>query len=196
MIVYFPRALWYDFYTREVASFGNESIDTSCPLDFIPLYIRGGAVLATQVLPIYYFRRSITDISAQNQHPEMTTAATRRNNFKVIVTLDDNGQASGSLYWDDGTRIDEELQFGSLISYLVADNTLSSTVQLQNYEFGLTIEKIEVWGLDQTVADIDIVTSDGSLICTWIQTGIVLDIDCLGASFLALDDWTLTWQFA
>ncbi len=42
------------------------------------------------------------------QTPSMTTTASRRNNLKLIVALDNVGFAYGELYWDDGQSIDNQ----------------------------------------------------------------------------------------
>lgn len=41
-----------------------------------------------------------------NQEPKITTGETRKGNFELLVALDANGSASGSLYWDSGDGLD------------------------------------------------------------------------------------------
>uniref|UniRef100_A0A7N6ALI3 alpha-glucosidase n=1 Tax=Anabas testudineus TaxID=64144 RepID=A0A7N6ALI3_ANATE len=53
------------------------------PADKLGLHIRGGAILPTQ-------------------RPDVTTTYSRRNPMGLIVALDENSQAAGELFWDDG----------------------------------------------------------------------------------------------
>ena len=48
--VYFPNAIWYDYFTKEgVRSFGDVFQQLDCPLDCLPIHVRGGAILPYQV---------------------------------------------------------------------------------------------------------------------------------------------------
>uniref|UniRef100_A0A674G9G1 alpha-glucosidase n=1 Tax=Taeniopygia guttata TaxID=59729 RepID=A0A674G9G1_TAEGU len=71
----------------EVPSAWKKTYTTvSAPLNKIPLYIRGGYILPQQA-------------------PATTTTESRLNPFGLIIALDEEGQASGSLFWDDGDSI-------------------------------------------------------------------------------------------
>ncbi|KAK4451594.1 alpha-glucosidase [Podospora aff. communis PSN243] len=80
--------VWYDWYTQtameEVKPGQNFTIDA--PLTHIPVYLRGGNVVPTQ-------------------EPGMTTAASRKNPWGLIVALDRSGNAEGQLYLDDGESL-------------------------------------------------------------------------------------------
>uniref|UniRef100_A0A4W6E6Q7 alpha-glucosidase n=1 Tax=Lates calcarifer TaxID=8187 RepID=A0A4W6E6Q7_LATCA len=80
---YVPDAVWYDYET--MLRLGNRKtyVDMFLPADKLGLHIRGGAVLPTQ-------------------RPDVTTTYSRRNPMGLIVALDDNNQAAGELFWDDG----------------------------------------------------------------------------------------------
>ena len=86
--IYLPQDVFYDFDTLSPVQ-GNGSVITlsDVPFTTIPLHIKGGAVLP---------------LRAQSA---MTTTALRQNNFELIVAPDIYGQASGSLYIDDGESI-------------------------------------------------------------------------------------------
>ena len=62
---------------------GNVKLDA--PLDFINVHLRGGYAIPFQ-------------------HPSTTTTASRKNPFGLLIGLK-SGQASGTLYWDDGESI-------------------------------------------------------------------------------------------
>jgi len=80
--------IWYDWYDMRpvtgVSPGQNSTIDA--PLGHIPVYIRGGSVIPLQM-------------------PGMTTAASRKNPWGLLVALDGNGQAGGQLYLDDGESL-------------------------------------------------------------------------------------------
>lgn len=79
---------WYDWYTgalaNEVGSSANVTIDA--PLGHINVFVRGGSVLPLQA-------------------PGYTTAESRQGEWSVLVALDGNGAANGSLYLDDGESL-------------------------------------------------------------------------------------------
>ncbi|XP_021239396.1 maltase-glucoamylase, intestinal-like, partial [Numida meleagris] len=84
---YLPNARWYDYHTGQYIGFRGEFRNLPSPLEHINLHIRGGYILPQQT-------------------PANTTAYSRKNPLALLVALDDNQQAEGQLYWDDGVRID------------------------------------------------------------------------------------------
>jgi alpha-glucosidase len=83
--------VWYDWYTLTAVTIENvkpgQNVTIDAPLGHIPVYVRGGSVL-----PI--------------QEPGMTTAESRKNPWGLIVALDRDGCAAGSLYLDDGESLE------------------------------------------------------------------------------------------
>ncbi|KAL9116184.1 MAG: hypothetical protein Q9227_000555 [Pyrenula ochraceoflavens] len=78
---------YFDWYTQSpvpVPSMANTTIDA--PLGHIPVYLRGGNVLALQ-------------------QPAMVTRDARQTPWSVVVALGVNGTAAGTLYLDDGESI-------------------------------------------------------------------------------------------
>uniref|UniRef100_A0A8C7A103 alpha-glucosidase n=1 Tax=Nothoprocta perdicaria TaxID=30464 RepID=A0A8C7A103_NOTPE len=73
------------------ASWLKSYATVDAPLSKIPLFLRGGYILPTQA-------------------PATTTTRSRLNPFGLTIALDDQGEASGSLFWDDGDSIGK---FGS-----------------------------------------------------------------------------------
>jgi alpha-glucosidase len=82
---------WYDWYTlKEVTGVGvGENVTMHAPLEHIPLHIRGGSVIALH-------------------QPGYTTTEMRSNPWSLLVALDENGFASGSLFLDDGESLEPE----------------------------------------------------------------------------------------
>lgn len=82
--------IWYDWYTFDkiIASPGeNKTYEAS--LVHQPIFIRGGSILPIQ--------------KAGN-----TTSTSRKNAWSLIIALDQNGEASGDLYLDDGVSLVQE----------------------------------------------------------------------------------------
>lgn len=79
---------WYDWYTLgEVQAQPRENVTMSAPLEHINVHVRGGSILALQ-------------------QPRLTTRDTRGTPYGLLVALDDNGEATGSLYLDDGESLE------------------------------------------------------------------------------------------
>ena len=87
---YFPAGLWYP-YTLELDQKPLDStgqfVELSAPVGKINTALRGGHVIP--VLP-----------------PKQTTTEMRKEKFGLIVALDKQQTATGSLYWDDGDSLD------------------------------------------------------------------------------------------
>lgn len=81
---------WYDWCTLdEVHAAPGENKTLDAPLPHQPIFIRGGYILPIQ--------------KAGN-----TTKTSRLNPWSLIVALDGEGKAEGSLYLDDGINIVQE----------------------------------------------------------------------------------------
>ncbi|GAB1603755.1 lysosomal alpha-glucosidase-like [Argonauta hians] len=84
---YFPKGLWYDFYTGATISSAGLYTFLDAPLDKINLHVRGGAIIPTI-------------------QPDVTTTASRKKKFGLFVAYDDNSTSRGELFWDDGESLD------------------------------------------------------------------------------------------
>ncbi|RLV83702.1 hypothetical protein DV515_00016396, partial [Chloebia gouldiae] len=131
--VYFPEAEWFDYYTGlKVPSAWKKTYTTvSAPLNKIPLYIRGGYILPQQA-------------------PATTTTESRLNPFGLIIAVDEEGQASGSLFWDDGDSIDTiEKENYFLAKYTFSNGSLKTEIVKNGYPGAGTLKynKITILGL-------------------------------------------------
>ncbi|CAF1383171.1 unnamed protein product [Adineta ricciae] len=77
---------WFDYYTGE-EQLTTGKVTISAPLEFMPLYLRGGAIIP-------------------HQQSAVNTVAARKKPLYLIVALDSTQYASGELFWDDGDSID------------------------------------------------------------------------------------------
>ncbi|XP_050841756.1 sucrase-isomaltase, intestinal-like [Serinus canaria] len=106
-------------------------VTVSAPLNKIPLYIRGGYILPQQA-------------------PATTTTESRLNPFGLIIALDEQGQASGSLFWDDGDSIDTiENENYFLAKYTFSEGSLKTEIVKDGYRGADTLKynKITILGL-------------------------------------------------
>ncbi|GAB7353090.1 hypothetical protein MBLNU459_g3633t1 [Dothideomycetes sp. NU459] len=100
--------IWYDWYTLQPLDVqAGENITLSAPLTHINVHVRGGSILPMQV-------------------PGNTTTTTRGNPYELLIALDKNGEATGSLYLDDGYSL--EPTETKLVQFSYSDNTLTTTV--------------------------------------------------------------------
>nr|XP_020652659.1 maltase-glucoamylase, intestinal-like [Pogona vitticeps] len=131
--VYFPDASWFDYYTGDKipASSHNKYVSVDAPLEKIPLFIRGGSILPTQ-------------------KPATRTAKSRLNPFGLIIAVDEQGQAYGSLFWDDGESIDT-VESGNyfLTKYTYREGHLETRIVNNNYRGvdSLVYDTIQILGV-------------------------------------------------
>ena len=122
---YFPRDVWYDYYDKNPPIHGTGHFETiEAPETFIPLFVRGGAILPLQI-------------------NGMTTTSSRQNAFqlKVFLPLDmeseeDEIESKGELYLDDGNDVNSYLEnrfthieFSCTESESMKGGTLISVIQ-------------------------------------------------------------------
>ncbi|CAL8083188.1 unnamed protein product [Orchesella dallaii] len=132
---YFPDARWYSYYDGAEVNVRGAYTNLDAPFGFINLHVRGGNILPTQ-------------------EPAMNTDASRQNPFGLIIALDDESLAEGTLYYDDGNSIepqDSGLYF--LTSYTYNNGTLRN--QVERNEFSEMSQKvlntIRLMGVDREV---------------------------------------------
>jgi alpha-glucosidase (family GH31 glycosyl hydrolase) len=104
---YFPKARWYDFFTRDlVSASGGEPMTLDTPLGNIQVHVRGGVIIPMQ-------------------EPSLTTMASRLNPYLLLVALDSDSTAYGLLYLDDGISINASSY--SLITYNTSGSSTGHT---------------------------------------------------------------------
>ncbi|CAK4032302.1 alpha-glucosidase [Lecanosticta acicola] len=79
--------VWYDFYDyQKVNATPGQNVTLDAPITHQPIHIRGGYIIPTQ-------------------KPGNTTKTSRLNPWNIIVALDEESQASGTLFLDDGISL-------------------------------------------------------------------------------------------
>lgn len=127
---YIPNARWFDYYSGEYIGFRGETNKFSTAWDRINLHVRGGYILPCQ-------------------EPAQNTFLSRKNFMKLIVAVDDNQMAQGSLFWDDGETINTyERDLYLLVQFNLKETTLTSTILKNGYinKSEIRLGSIKVWG--------------------------------------------------
>lgn len=106
---YLPKDTFYDFYTHEkIVGEGKVVTRQDQRLDDLPLFLRGGTITPLRV------------------KSGMTTTEVRNQDFELVVALDDKGEASGSLYIDDGETENQGTKT-TLINFTYKDGILQGS---------------------------------------------------------------------
>lgn len=114
--IYLPDDQFYDLWTyAPVRGHGSEVTLSNIALDYIPLHIKGGAVLPLR------------------NDSAMTTKAVRKQPFNILVAPGLDGSAAGSLFIDDGVSLAQP--HTTLIRMAYSTGTLSVSGR-----FGYTAE--------------------------------------------------------
>jgi alpha-glucosidase len=124
--IYLPKGLWYDWWTLEQVEGKGEWVNLSdVAFDSIPLHIRGGAILP---------------LRAESAN---TTTELRKQDFVLWIAPNGTGQASGSLYLDDGDSIEQEGVSEITFSY---DNGAFAMAGSFGYKTELNVKNITLLG--------------------------------------------------
>ena len=70
--VYLPRGVWYDYWT-DLRTTGPTRVTVDAPLERIPIFVRGGAIIATQQ-PVQYADQAPIDPLTFEIYPEGTSS--------------------------------------------------------------------------------------------------------------------------
>jgi alpha-glucosidase len=95
---YLPNDIFYDLFTmKRVQGTGASVTYSNVQFTDIPVHVRGGSIIPARV------------------NSANTTTALRKEDFELLVAPDKDGNASGSLYLDDGESLVQagtsEIQF-------------------------------------------------------------------------------------
>lgn len=130
VMAYVPDAVWYDYETGSRLRWRKQKVEMQLPGDKIGLHLRGG-----YIFPI--------------QQPATTTVASRRNPLGLIIALDDNKEAKGELFWDDGETKDTVANNVYLLcEFSVTQNRLDVKILRSTYKDpnNLIFKEIKILG--------------------------------------------------
>ncbi|XP_033367482.1 maltase-glucoamylase, intestinal-like [Parus major] len=144
---YIPDAVWYEYETGSRLWMRKQWTHLYLPADKLGLHLRGG-----HIFPV--------------QHPATTTAASRRNPMGLIVALDENQEAMGELFWDDGESADTVSSKSYIFyNFWFSKNVLELSVAHNNFSepHGLEFQELRVLGLRQAPLAITVTSSKAAV---------------------------------
>ncbi|KAL3284606.1 hypothetical protein HHI36_018760 [Cryptolaemus montrouzieri] len=134
---YLPKGIWYNFYTRASTLSKGEYFNISAPLDTIPLFVRGGYIIP-------------------QQSALQTTTASRQTPLQLLVALDEEGSASGKLYWDDGDSLNSYEEKRYSLSTFTADKNVLRVANVYRQELPPNLGNVTVLGVQSTVSSVSV----------------------------------------
>ena len=124
--IYLPKDIFYDFFTHERVVGEGATVDlTDVAFTTIPLHIRGG---------------SIIPLRAESAN---TTTELRKKDFELWVAVDAEGCASGSLYLDEGDKLEQPATSEIDFSYENGELSIGGTF---GYQTEVVISSVVVLG--------------------------------------------------
>lgn len=124
---YLPNGIFYDYYTHEkVVGTGSTVTIEDVPYTTIPLYYKGGAILA------------------QRSESANTTTELRKQDFDIIIAPSANGTAYGELYIDDGVSLVQESY--SYMAFTYYSNGRFTITGKYGYDTPVVIKSVTVLG--------------------------------------------------
>jgi maltase-glucoamylase len=115
---YFAADLWYDYHNGTIAYNNYEKgewITLYANYSEIPLHIRSGYIIPTQ-------------------NPANTTKYARKNPFGLIVALNNDNEAIGDLFYDDGESQNVAVKNYFLSTFIARDNKLEMHIEYDKYK--------------------------------------------------------------
>ncbi|CAG8800492.1 20870_t:CDS:2, partial [Dentiscutata erythropus] len=186
--VYFPgNDIYYDYFTLKKIH-GSGKVQIEAPINKIPVFLRGGSIVP------------------KRQRIRRSSAAMRTDPFTLLIALDKNGEATGSLYLDDGETYDyEKGQFVHLQFTFSGRKLISKSLSLLKNDKNLyaqsinsvRVERIIVLGLDLKPKSVFANCIDGTKISKReLQFGFVAttsaDVVIIkGTDLLITEEWSI-----
>ena len=171
--IYLPPNKWYNFHTyKEIITTGT--IDFIVEEKSVPVFIKGGSIIPTK------------------ENPKKSTEFMKFDPYTLIVGLDYENNASGSLFIDDGNSFNYKKGEYLESSFFFKDNALHFHVA-HAWTLDNLIEKIVILGLSKEPLHIKLETS-----CRNEEVQFSLHdgfIDILLNDVKINENWTLTLEY-
>jgi alpha-glucosidase (family GH31 glycosyl hydrolase) len=170
--VYFPKGRWFDWYNQSVATEkGGQTLNLPAPVDHVPIHVRGGYIVPMQ-------------------EPGMTTTASRRNPFSLLVALDGSGSAGGDVYLDDGESLD--MSNYTFVEFSCSKSSLTSSVSGTGWAKGAPpLSSVSLLGLEGGVSK---GTLNGQPVPRVAYNSTTHSALLSGFQTTLASDFTLTWE--
>uniref|UniRef100_A0AAY4C5J9 Glucosidase, alpha n=1 Tax=Denticeps clupeoides TaxID=299321 RepID=A0AAY4C5J9_9TELE len=169
---YFPKGLWYDFYTGDSLVSSGEKIQLKAPLDKINLHMR-----EETIIPL--------------QRPNTTLWVSSGQPLHLVCALSRGGLAEGRLYWDDGETVDtyENDQY-AYIRFRVEQNMMTSEVLHSHVEATyITVETVSFYGVKTEPVKVTVNSQEATFS---YRTNQVLTVIDLGLNLS--QNFTISWK--
>lgn len=125
--VYLPEDNFYDWYTHKVVPGGRMYTFENVPTTQIPLLIRSGVILPLRL------------------KSGMTTTEVRKQDFELVIPLNEHGEAKGELYIDDGVSLQQSSVTDVDFAYSKGTLSLNGTFGIDQ---PFAIRKVTILGED------------------------------------------------
>lgn len=171
---YLPHGLWYDWYVGYSVEGQGDYTSLDAPRDKIPLLVRGGSVLPTQM--------------AGN-----TTTESLKKGRGLLVAPDELGRSSGELYWDDGDSLGTvESRAFTHIQFIAGPGIVSVNCTATGYTAPITLEYVYVLNVASNVTEAKV--AGKAVHFEYDESNKVLSI--LSFTQSLLESFTITWQLS
>ena len=134
--------VYYDWYTQApVAKPARVNSTIQAPLGHIPVYIRGGTILATQ-------------------QPAMTTRDARLTPWSLLVAFGPNGTATNTLYLDDGVSVNPNAT--KVVTLRAGSGTITASIE-GSFMDGNALSNITIMGVSAAPTSSAVALNDKSV---------------------------------
>ncbi|CAF0929492.1 unnamed protein product [Adineta ricciae] len=173
---YIPQDVWYEFPSGVQLKTVGQYIDLDTPIQKINVHVRGGFVIPMQI-------------------PGDNLVLGRGNPFILLVALSQGGNATGSLFWDDGDSLDsiETKTYNYFEFTVTGSNTLTINGVVMNYkDSAMALGMVKVLGLNKTVIGVNV---NGKAYSNFLYNSLddVLLVYGLDLNMLAQASQTIAW---
>ncbi|KAL0935019.1 alpha-glucosidase [Colletotrichum truncatum] len=169
--------VWYDWYNQSAITgvTSGQNVTIEAPLGHIPVYLRGGYVIPTQ-------------------EAGKTTKESRANPWGLLVALDSEGAAKGTLYVDDGESLKQEatltVEFSALEGVLKARPT-------GDYKDSNALGNVTILGVGRDISAVTlndhVLDNEKWSLDTASRALKIHSLQSLTARGAWNSEWTLTW---
>ncbi|KAK2096764.1 hypothetical protein P7K49_025798 [Saguinus oedipus] len=175
VMAYVPDAVWYDYETGGQVRWRKQKVEMELPGDKIGLHLRGGYIFPTQQPNTTTLARySMAGVSFKEdadktshfcphvltKHQDSETPCGvwggrvlgRKNPLGLIIALDENKEAKGELFWDDGEMKDTVVNKVYLLcEFSVTQNRLEVNISQSTYKDpnNLAFNEIKILGTQE-----------------------------------------------